>query len=85
MLLHLGGSPSLPNNRVHIGIYKAMEMKLVGRRHGILATIHEFPNNIIVRILLQINIVGKKPKLHKLSKMLQGEGGLQIYFSDPTV
>jgi hypothetical protein len=76
MMLHLGGSPSLPHNSVHIGVCKPMDLKLVGRRLGILSIICELPNNII---LLQKNIVGKRPK------MLQGESGLQIYFSDPSI
>jgi hypothetical protein len=63
MMLHLGGSPSLPHNRVHLDINKLVELKLVGRHCGILAIICELPNNVILYILLQMHIVNDQIEL----------------------
>jgi hypothetical protein len=66
---------------VHVRMDKAKKLHFVGRRRGVMPICHEFLNDIILHVVLELHIVNENPKLYKLCEVFQGERGLQIKFS----
>jgi hypothetical protein len=74
MMLCLGGGPSLPHERVHIGINKAKNLLLIGRGCGVLPVFRKVPSDIIHLLLKKLKIADKPPKLHELRNELRRKG-----------
>jgi hypothetical protein len=74
MMLRLGGGPSLPHERVHIGIHEAKKLSLVGQGRGVLPVIRKVSSDIVFLLLIKLNIVDEGSKLDELRNVRWREG-----------
>jgi hypothetical protein len=52
---------------------------------GVLATLHELPDNVILHINMKVHMTNTSPKVNKLHAVLYRERGLQVHPTHPSI